>query len=90
MQQDRIGMVYQGVTPDATLQGYGLGWWVDRTNVGVVADAGAYGAMPFIDNPRRYAAFLLLEKDSTVGTKLRTATKPLLDAIIDGATAQKL
>ncbi len=83
MQEDRIQEEYGGTTGDATLAGYGLGWWIDRTNPGVFADTGAYGAMPWLDLPRGYAAFLVLEADAGTGTDLRIATKPLLDQVFD-------
>lgn len=89
MQEDRIGEVYNGTalggatTGDGGGQGYGLGWWVDRAEPGVVSDAGAYGAMPWLDAPRGYAAFLVLQSNAAVGTLLRAETKPLIDAAID-------
>jgi CubicO group peptidase (beta-lactamase class C family) len=70
MQQDRIGQVYGGATTDPNFQGYGLGWWVDRQHPGVVADPGAYGAIPWIDVPRKYAVMILLEATSTDGAAL--------------------
>jgi CubicO group peptidase (beta-lactamase class C family) len=86
MQQDRIGPVYGGSTIDPTLQGYGLGWWVDRAHPGIVADAGAYGAMPWIDNARGYAAFIVVEATADVGVAARTAVQPVVEAIFDGKT----
>jgi CubicO group peptidase (beta-lactamase class C family) len=86
MQMDRIGPAYGGVTPDPTLQGYGLGWWVDRVNPGVVADAGAYGAMPWLDGRRGYGAFIVIEATATQGAQLRLQTKPILDGIFDAGT----
>jgi CubicO group peptidase (beta-lactamase class C family) len=85
MQQDRIGAAYGGTTPDPFLAGYGLGWWVDRVNAGVVSDPGAYGAVPWLDGRRGYGAFILLEATATLGVQLRQQTKPLLDAVFDGA-----
>jgi CubicO group peptidase (beta-lactamase class C family) len=85
MQQDRIGSVYGGVTNKALLQGYGLGWWIDRSHPGVVADIGLYGATPWIDVPRGYAAMILIEGNSTIGGQLWMQTKPILDAIFDAA-----
>lgn len=85
MQHDRIGPAYGGMTPDPTLPGYGLGWWVDRTNVGVVADPGAYGAVPWLDDRRGYGAFILLEDTSLRGGQLRLQVQPLLDALFDAA-----
>ena len=81
MQEDRIGRVYGGSTSDPNLQGYGLGWWVDRAHPGVVADPGAYGAIPFLDVPRKYAAMILLEASATDGGEILQITKPTLDAI---------
>lgn len=86
MQADRIGEVYGGSTSlDPTLPGYGLGWWVSREQPGFVADPGAYGATPWIDNERGYAAMIILEADSTLGAQLRMAAKPVLEAAIDAA-----
>lgn len=85
MQEDRIKEKYDGTTPDPTLAGYGLGWWVDREHKGVVGDAGAYGAMPWIDGPRDYAAIIILEDSATMGTALRLVVKPLVDAQFDAA-----
>jgi CubicO group peptidase (beta-lactamase class C family) len=84
MQQDRIA-AYGGATQDPLYAGYGLGWWVDRVNAGVVADPGAYGAVPWLDNPRGYGAFIALEETAILGVQLRQQTKPILDGIFDGA-----
>jgi CubicO group peptidase (beta-lactamase class C family) len=81
MQQDRIGQVYGGTTTDPNFQGYGLGWWVDRQDRGVVADPGAYGAVPWLDVPRKYAAMILLEATTADGSDLLQRAKPSLDAI---------
>ncbi|MFW6066980.1 MAG: serine hydrolase domain-containing protein [Myxococcota bacterium] len=83
MQEDRIGEVYGGTTIDPTLPGYGLGWWVDRNNPGVVADAGAYGAVPWLDVERGYGAMIILEDEATQGVNLRLQTQPILEAIFD-------
>jgi CubicO group peptidase (beta-lactamase class C family) len=85
MEQDRIGPAYGGMTPDPTFAGYGLGWWVDRTHVGVVADPGAYGAVPWLDDRRGYGAFIVLEDTSIRGGQLRPQVQPLLEALFDSA-----
>jgi CubicO group peptidase (beta-lactamase class C family) len=85
MQRDRIGEVYGGSTNVPTLQGYGLGWWVDRSHAGVVADIGLYGATAWLDVPRGYGVMILLEANSTIGGELLLRTKPVLDAIFDAA-----
>ncbi len=84
-QQDRIGPAYGGMTQDPTMPGYGLGWWVDRANPGVVSDPGAYGSMPWLDTARGYGVFIALEATATLGVQLRLATKPVVDGIIDAA-----
>lgn len=85
MQEDRIAAEYDGTTIDPTLPGYGLGWWVSRDEPGVVADGGAYGAMPWLDVERGYGVMILLESDPENGSYARIATKPILDAIFDAA-----
>lgn len=85
MQQDRIGQVYGGVTNKAALQGYGLGWWVDRAHPGVVADIGLYGATAWLDANRGYGVMILMEGNSAIGGNLWLATKPMLDAMFDAA-----
>ena len=77
--------VYGGSTNVPTLQGYGLGWWVDRSHAGVVADIGLYGATAWLDVPRGYGVMILLEANSTIGGELLLRTKPVLDAIFDAA-----
>jgi CubicO group peptidase (beta-lactamase class C family) len=85
MQEDRIGKVYSGTTGNAVLEGYGLGWWVDRVHPGVFADPGAYGAFPWLDLGRGYAAFLVIESNAAVGSELYLAVKPELDSVFDSA-----
>jgi CubicO group peptidase (beta-lactamase class C family) len=83
MQVDRIaeygGMPSTGMGP-SPFTGYGLGWWM---NDELVADPGAYGAFPFIDKERGYAAMVLIELSSTVGGQITLAAKPVLDGIMD-------
>jgi hypothetical protein len=86
MQEDRIGAVYGGTSVDPTLPGYGMGWFRDRTRH-VVGDAGAYGAMPWLDVDRGYGAMFLIEDEAIVGVQMRLAIQPLLDAIIDARSA---
>ncbi len=80
MQHDRIGEVYGGSSLDPTLPGYGFGWWVSRQE-SVVADPGAYGATPWLDNDRGYAAMVILEAKAELGVNLRIQTKPILDEL---------
>ena len=83
MQADRIGRAYKGTTGDDRLAGYGLGWWVDRDQKGFVEDAGAYGAVPWIDNQRGYAAYLVVERKYTDGGKVADAVRPLVEQAVD-------
>jgi CubicO group peptidase (beta-lactamase class C family) len=94
MRVDRILQVYGGSTAGQTgringgggFDGYGLGWWVDRADPGVVADPGLYGAFPWLDVPRGYGAFLAIESDGSVGGQLYATVKPILDAAFDAAS----
>jgi len=97
MQEDRILEKYNGTTTNIAgaalatdggaspgrLDGYGMGWWIDRVNKGVFADPGAYGAFPWLDLPRGYGAFLVLESDAGTGAQLWVSVKPALDAVFD-------
>ncbi|MGC4087495.1 MAG: serine hydrolase domain-containing protein [Polyangiaceae bacterium] len=94
MREDRIGSVYGGTTAGmsgrttgaSAFSGYGLGWWVDREHPGVFADPGLYGAFPWLDVERGYAAFVALEADSgEVGGALYARIKPLVDAAFEQA-----
>ncbi len=87
MQADRIGEVYGGSTVDPTFPGYGLGWWVSRDQPGLVQDAGAYGAIPWIDNERGYAGLIILEDLTTTGSALATQLRPILEGLFDDAAA---
>ncbi|MBK6581077.1 MAG: beta-lactamase family protein [Sandaracinaceae bacterium] len=85
MQEDRILAEYNGTSIDPTMPGYGMGWWVSRSEPGVVSDGGAYGAMPWLDVERGYGVMILIEADAEDGAYARIATKPILDAIFDAA-----
>lgn len=87
MQEDRIGEKYDGSSLDPTLPGYGFGWWVSREEP-VVADPGAYGATPWLDNARGYAAMVILEAKAELGVNLRIQTKPLLDDLFPVAQGE--
>jgi CubicO group peptidase (beta-lactamase class C family) len=98
MQADRILERYDGSTVGQTgrtargdaalLEGYGLGWWIDRHQPGLVADPGLYGAFPWLDRSRGYGALLLLEADGNRGAELWLSVKPELDAIYDARTSR--
>ncbi len=78
---DRIGEVYGGSTGGRP-EGYGLGWWVDRREQGLVEDGGAYGTEPWIDRGRGYAAYLVIEDTSPVGSKMARELRPLVERAV--------
>ena len=101
MRVDRILEKYNGSTSGTAgaatmsdagssmaLAGYGLGWWIDRVHAGVFADPGAYGAFPWLDLPRGYAAFIVIETDAGTGAQLWAKVKPVLDALFDSAKSR--
>jgi CubicO group peptidase (beta-lactamase class C family) len=84
MRVDRILEVYEGSTGNPPpLEGYGMGWWVDRENPGVFMDPGAYGATPVLDTTRGYAAFIAMEATAELGVALAIEAKAALDAVFD-------
>jgi CubicO group peptidase (beta-lactamase class C family) len=100
MQIDRILQVYGGSTAGQTgrtaggsgggaLEGYGMGWWIDRSHPGVFADPGLYGAFPWIDVPRGYGALVAIEADGDVGAELWATAKPALDHAFDAALGRR-
>jgi len=91
MQADRIGEVYDGTTGNnPAFPGYGLGWWVSRDEPGVVQDAGAYGAVAWLDNNREYGAILILEATAVVGSSFVSGASPLVNAVFDDYAATQL
>ncbi len=85
MRGDRIMREYSGETGNEVAQGYGMGWWIDRENPGGFADPGAYGAVPSLDLPRDYGAFIVIESNTGLGLMIRLASKPELERIFDEA-----
>jgi len=87
MRVDRVAAygerAWLGFPGAETLEGYGMGWWVDRANPGVFVDEGAWGATPWIDLNRGYAAFIAIENTFTNGDIARRRTQPLLEAAFD-------
>jgi CubicO group peptidase (beta-lactamase class C family) len=72
-----------GATGGGALEGYGMGWWIDRAHPGVFADPGLYGAFPWIDVPRGYGALVAIEADGDAGAELWSTVKPALDQAFD-------
>lgn len=83
MQEDRIAEAYDGSTSlDPTMPGYGLGWWMTRPNT-VLSDTGAYGASPWLDVDRRYAAMILIEGKAEQGATFRINHASVVEEILD-------
>lgn len=82
MQEDRIAD-YGGSTGQATLAGYGLGWWIDRDTPGFYADPGAYGTFPWLDLERDIAVVIMLEDGTDTGGQAFARTRPIVEAIFD-------
>ena len=78
MQEDRIGRVYNGSTEvDPTMPGYGMGWWVSRTEP-LISDGGAYGAISWIDLEHRAGVILMLEGEAAQGSAFRVNAQPII------------
>lgn len=83
MQQDRIAEAYDGTTTlDPTMPGYGLGWWMTRPST-MLSDTGAYGASPWMDLDRRYAAMFLIEGKAEQGATFRIQYASVVEEILD-------
>jgi CubicO group peptidase (beta-lactamase class C family) len=85
MREDRIDRAYAGSTGLPGLQGYGLGWWIDRAHPGQVASPGFYGSMPWIDHVRGYGVFIALESDGVQRDQLWARVYPVLVRLFDEA-----
>ena len=96
MQTDRVGPAYDadlsatlgGGNPASaeqgrTLGGYGLGWWVGADDPDYVEDAGAFGAVPWLDLGRGYGAYLVIESTSQQGRTLANKIRPAIEEQID-------
>ena len=70
-----------GTSTEFRYVGYGLGWWVGDDDI--IEDAGAYGAVPWIDLGRGYGAYLVVEATSSKGRDLARAIRPVIAAEVD-------
>jgi CubicO group peptidase (beta-lactamase class C family) len=84
MHADRILEEYGGST-GGPFAGYGFGWWIDRSDPGLIADPGAYGAYPWLDLERDYAGLILIEADALLGQQLFNRLLPLVRAAVAAA-----
>ena len=87
MHEDRIRTVYQGSTGvnlgGVNMEGYGMGWWINRDMEGVVYDPGAYGAFPYLDKQKGYGAFIAIEMTAFKGATLYLRLDPLIQEALD-------
>lgn len=87
MHGDRIGDVYGG-NAFGSGSGYGMGWWVDRTN-GHISDGGAFGSTPWLDLEDGYGVLVLTESNSGTSGALADEIRDMIDsAIADGLAAR--
>ena len=82
MQVDRIAE-YGGSTGRPDLDGYGMGWWIERDTPGFYADPGAYGTFPWLDLERGIGVVIMLEDGSDTGALAAGRTRPIVEAIFD-------
>lgn len=80
MRTDRIGPAYDGFSGNEDYPGYGLAWFTEADGP-VVSDPGAFGATPWVDRERGYAAFVLLERGYSDGVDLRDRLRPMLEEL---------
>ena len=80
MRTDRIGPAYNGFSGSENYPGYGLAWFTEADGP-VISDPGAFGATPWVDRERGYAAFVLLERSYRDGVELRDRLRPMLEEL---------
>lgn len=68
---------------DRTDPVYAMGWWVDRST-GRLTDAGAFGAVPWLDLDDGYGAYLVIEADSVLGDRLAQVLFEPVEAAVVG------
>ncbi len=83
MQADGLADLGLSIEFNPQFSGYGLGWFVSREEPGLVSDGGAYGAFPWIDNERGYAAMILVEDGAATGGRAYGEIKDILDGLFD-------
>ena len=91
LHSDRIGPAYggsasagAGAAGGQVDQGYGMGWWVNRSN-GQITDPGAYGSVPWLDLEDGYGAYLVIEDESQNGVALYAMLAEAVDAAVNAA-----
>ena len=90
MQEDRIlewgGEASLGPV-EYSLEGYGLGWWHDRDQPGLIADPGVWSATPWLDLNRGYGVMVQVEGGGEVADAFLQRLVPLAGAAFDEADA---
>ncbi|XOV90485.1 MAG: serine hydrolase domain-containing protein [Pseudomonadota bacterium] len=86
MQQPN-GSAFKNPIKETPFFGYGMGWWFDVVdNQGrplVISDAGTWGAYPWIDRQRRYAAFLFVRSTLAAGSAIVHEVRPVIEKILE-------
>ena len=72
-----------GTSNEFRYRGYGLGWWVADLDTELIEDAGAYGAVPWLDLGRGYGAYLVVEASSSLGRELAREIRPQIETELD-------
>lgn len=90
MQTDRVVSTYDaalgrgsGTEAVGDYGGYGLGWWIGADDEDYVEDAGAFGAVPWIDRDRGYGVYLVLESSTRRGRELAKQLRPDIETQMD-------
>jgi CubicO group peptidase (beta-lactamase class C family) len=78
MHTDRVGPAYGGTDSDE-LSGYGLGWWIDGDDPARIQDAGAFGAVPWLDLEDGYGVYVVVERTNSDGEDLADQLRPLIE-----------
>jgi CubicO group peptidase (beta-lactamase class C family) len=67
--------------------GYGMAWWFDSMDdsgqPSIISDCGLWGAYPWLDRQRHYAALLFIRKTLTEGAALQRVIRPLVERGVD-------
>jgi CubicO group peptidase (beta-lactamase class C family) len=88
MQEDRIA-TWGGEASlgdfEYSMEGYGMGWWIDRDQPRLISDPGIFGATPWIDGPRGYGAMVMVEGSVDLGEVFLARLVPLAAAAVDEA-----
>ena len=66
-------------------QGYGLGWWIDRTSPTFrTFNDGAFGAQAWIDHDTGYGVYLVVETGGRDGNALKDQLEPVINELLAG------